>query len=83
MAKDITESHRKLTFQKFNAKCAYCGCDINYQDFHVDHIVPKNRGYNNEQLSLLGLEKGKNIIENYNPSCKQCNSSKSNLSIDP
>lgn len=57
---------------KYNGHCAYCGCEIDYKDMQVDHIVPKCR--NNEvrmEKYLGGI--GKDNIDNYNPSCRACN----------
>ena len=59
---------RKIVFEKYNGRCAYCGCKLKSR-FCVDHIHPKHKA-------------GINKIENYNPSCFSCNSSKSTLSIE-
>lgn len=59
---------RKIVFEKYGGRCAYCGCKLKLR-FCVDHIHSKHTGGNNK-------------IENYNPSCFSCNSSKSTLSIE-
>ena len=46
-----------------------CGCDLEYNKMQIDHIEAK----------FLG---GKDDIENYNPSCRQCNFYKETLDVD-
>jgi len=75
--KSITKEKRKIVFDKYNGKCAYCGCKIEYTNFHVDHIIALNRGYHRDEI-----EKGSGKVENLNPSCISCNSSKSNFTIE-
>jgi len=47
-------------------KCFYCGCDLNKHSWHLDHYTPKSKG-------------GKNSFENLRPSCKKCNTAKSDM----
>jgi 5-methylcytosine-specific restriction endonuclease McrA len=82
MGKEIKKSDRILCYYKYKGKCAYCGIDMLYEQMQVDHIVPLFRGYSKDLLSTYNRQKGKNNIDNYNPSCKSCNSSKSTLSIE-
>lgn len=35
---------RQAVYAKYNGHCAYCGCEIDYNDMQVDHIEPKCRG---------------------------------------
>jgi CRISPR/Cas system Type II protein with McrA/HNH and RuvC-like nuclease domain len=69
MGKQISDRARLLVFQKYEGRCAYCGCEISYNSFQIDHIHPKS-GY-------IETENGKpvspNRIENLNPSCRSCN----------
>lgn len=81
MAK-IKKETRELVFKKYNECCAYCGVGLTYSTFHVDHIQPKFRGYTDESLRGYGVERGKDSIDNYNPSCKSCNSSKSTFTLE-
>jgi len=75
---------RILVFNKFNGRCAYCGCMIEFDKFHVDHIEPKYRGYTNDQLIKYNMKvkKGSDKIENLFPSCASCNSSKSTFTVE-
>lgn len=79
MSKEIANSKRVLVFQKYGGKCAYCGCELNNTNFNVDHINPLYRGIKQHHLRV---EKGSSKIENLNPSCFSCNSSKSTYTIE-
>jgi hypothetical protein len=67
---------RKTVFDKFNGHCAYCGCEISFRKFNIDHIIPRRRHCGDYS------KMGENSIENYNPSCQSCNFSKSTFSIE-
>ena len=73
---------RKIIFDKYNGHCAYCGCDISYDNFSVDHIKPIFRGYTNTVIESYGIIRGDESIDNYNPCCKSCNSSKSTYTLE-
>ena len=60
---------REKIWRKYDCKCAYCGEDLKYKEMQVDHIEAKCLG-------------GKDDIENYNPSCRQCNFYKGTFSLD-
>lgn len=68
--KPIPKSVRKKVYQKFNGRCAYCGCELAYKDMQVDHIK-----------SVYG-NNGSNDIENLMPSCRMCNFYKGVFSLD-
>jgi 5-methylcytosine-specific restriction endonuclease McrA len=38
----MTKKDRQLIFDKYNGKCAYCGCDLK-KGWHVDHVEPVRR----------------------------------------
>lgn len=65
---------RQLIYNKYNGKCAYCGCQLNNK-FNIDHIIPLKR-------NMKSIVKGENIISNYNPSCISCNCSKSTYDLE-
>ena len=65
-----------MVFDKYNGRCAYCGCKLN-EKFTIDHIIPKRRN-----MSYSDLPSGSDTIENYNPCCFSCNSSKNSFSIE-
>ncbi len=61
---------REFIYKSQNGRCFYCGCKLDKNDFHLDHIIPKSRG---------GTSQG---IDNYVASCPDCNLLKSNRSVD-
>lgn len=67
--KTIKKSERLLTYQKFNGHCAYCGCEIKYEEMEVDHFV--------SHMSNMGEDN----IDNYMPACHDCNHVKVDYTI--
>lgn len=55
--------------QRDNYTCFYCGDQFDYENLHVDHIIPKYRG-------------GKTRRENLATACIRCNLLKETLSIE-
>lgn len=82
--KSISKEKRLKVYSIFNGRCAYCGCDIYLETFHIDHINPLFRGLSQEQLNRIGYNrvKGTNNIENLYPSCPSCNCSKRTYTIE-
>ena len=74
--KSIPQSVRKAVYQKYGGRCAYCGCELEYKDMQVDHIVPVYH------ISPLHWDNLGNEIENLMPSCRMCNFYKSTFSIE-
>lgn len=56
----FTKEEIETLFQKFDNSCAYCGSKENLS---IDHVIPLSRG-------------GCDVLGNFLPSCKPCNSSK-------
>lgn len=68
---------RQRIHDKYNGKCAYCGCDIEIKDMQIDHIFPKRRVvYTDFEISKLDEE------DNLNPACRECNYYKSDFLIE-
>jgi len=69
------KERRKAIFNKYNGRCAYCGCELKFNKFHVDHIIPKFHAhfYGNRDI---------NDIDNLNPACLKCNNYKGALPLD-
>jgi len=82
MSKSLKKETRIFIWNKYDCKCAYCGDSLPYNKMQVDHIEPRRRGDTTEYLSTIGIVRGKNTLENYNPSCGSCNSSKSTFTLD-
>lgn len=62
--------------RKYKGRCAYCGCKLN-KSFTIDHIEPKLRN-----MYYSNREPGADVIDNYNPCCYPCNSSKGAMSLE-
>ena len=65
-----TKEQRKLVYEMYGGHCAYCGCELELKDMQVDHFN-----------SVYAYD-GENEIENYMPSCRQCNFYKSTGTIE-
>lgn len=71
--KTFSVDKRKEIHGKFKGRCAYCGVKIDVLWFTIDHIIP---------VSLYkDCTKGLNRDENLNPSCRECDLDKANLTI--
>ncbi|MDP8315785.1 MAG: HNH endonuclease signature motif containing protein [Candidatus Celaenobacter antarcticus] len=81
---------RERIYQKFDGKCAYCGCDLPGK-WHIDHIQPIFRG-KGDTVGFMQDGKyvqksrseyaGTNKEDNLYPACPQCNIAKSNLTVE-
>lgn len=66
--KSFTKNTRYAIYSITGGKCFYCGCELDFENFHVDHFVPKaNRG----------VDKNNRV-----PSCQDCNLVKADKSIE-
>ena len=70
--KALPKSVRIAVYQKCNGHCAYCGCDLQYKDMQVDHVIPLN-GWN---------EQGTDTVDNMLPACRSCNHYKSRSTLE-
>lgn len=68
--KSISKATRLKVYEKYNGRCAYCGCKLELKDMQVDHIQ-----------SVYWYD-GANDIENYNPACRMCNFYKSTRTVE-
>ena len=73
----MTKKERELIFNKYNGKCAYCGCELK-KGFHVDHIEPIVRNWLNGTCEKPENEN----LQNYNPSCPSCNIQKNSYTLE-
>jgi len=56
-------------YVKTHGKCAYCGDELNTNDYSIDHIQPKSKGGGNNDGNLFLC-------------CKSCNSRKKNRTLN-
>lgn len=75
MTRRIPKKIRQQVYEKYDGHCAYCGCQLKYEDMQVDHI-------NSVYKSELQEKDADNGIENLMPSCRQCNFYKSTHDIN-
>ena len=60
MGEQTPITKRKQAYDKTGGRCAYCGKLLDFDDFEIDHLVPKVAG-------------GSREIENLMASCAPCN----------
>lgn len=85
MRKPISKELRRKVYEKYDGHCAYCGCELDYKDMQVDHIVAFGQAYysrDSKQVQQMIANDEINGIENLMPSCRQCNFYKGINNID-
>lgn len=65
----ILEKKRKSVFEKTSGICYLCGKPVKYDNFSIDHFIPKSKG-------------GSNHYSNLYPTHKKCNHLKKDHIID-
>lgn len=73
MRKKLTKAERKSVYDKCNGHCAYCGCEIPFKGFQIDHVKSLYRYEADEDVES---------IENMLPACRNCNFYKSTFTIE-
>jgi 5-methylcytosine-specific restriction endonuclease McrA len=85
---------RQVIFDKYEGRCAYCGCQLE-KGWHVDELLPCRR----RQRIILGHWRGKEWIptktvpdgydhperlhiDNQMPACASCNINKHSMSLE-
>lgn len=57
-------SVKEKIFNVTNGRCYYCGCKLDFNNFQVDHVLPRSKN---------GADKNNRV-----PSCSDCNIIKNN-----
>lgn len=77
MAKTISKKVRQAVYEKYEGHCAYCGKKLDYKDFQLDHLIPRQRErykkYTEEEIECF---------KNYMPACRRCNHYKRDHSLE-
>jgi 5-methylcytosine-specific restriction endonuclease McrA len=60
---------RSMVFCKTYGKCSYCGDELTFDNFQMDHVLPRSKG-------------GCDNIENLRPSFFSCNMSKGTRNLE-
>lgn len=77
--KAIPKRTRMKLHEKYNSRCAYCGCLLEYKDMQIDH---KKSVYVNSDIRQLMSDKELYAEDNLLPTCRQCNFYKSSMDIE-
>lgn len=77
--KSIPQKMRLNLYDKYNHRCAYCGCNLEYKDMQIDHIKSI---YANMDLHQTISEEDLYKEENLLPACRQCNLYKSTMDLE-
>ena len=77
--KPIPKKIRLSLYEKYNHKCAYCGCNLEYKDMQVDHIKSV---YANMDFKQVMTEEEMYSADNLLPTCRQCNFYKSSMDLE-
>lgn len=68
--KVLTKSERLIIYGKYDGRCAYCGCELEYKDMQIDHAVAIQGGDDADNMIAEGTM---NEFDNLMPACRQCN----------
>lgn len=68
----LKKQERIDVYSKLNGHCAYCGCELEFKNMHIDHVIPLN-GWK---------EKGTDTIDNMLPACRSCNCYKNHMPLE-
>ena len=73
--------NRQVVYDKCGGKCGYCGCDITFKEFQVDHIISQFH-YKLKIHKKYTDNDDMNNIDNLLPTCRVCNKWKSSHSLE-
>lgn len=77
--KAFPKKTRIVLYEKYNHKCAYCGCDLEHKDMQVDHVKSV---YANTDFKQTMTDEEMYSEENLLPACRQCNFYKSTMTLE-
>ena len=77
--KAISPKVRIALWEKYNHRCAYCGCNLEYKDMQIDHI---RSVYANTDYQQTMTEEEMYSKDNLLPACRQCNFYKSSMDLE-
>jgi len=81
----VSKKNREIIYNKYDGKCAYCGCDLQ-KGWHVDELLPvrRNMKWNEGKTRYVWdgtCEHPERLnIKNQMPSCPSCNINKHSMS---
>ncbi len=65
----LSKKVRQQIYERFDGRCAYCGCPIEYKQMQVDHYYPRCR----ERFYARRFKIDVHAPENLMPTCRRCN----------
>ena len=65
----LTIGQRTTAYERTGGRCAYCGCELDENNYHVDHMTPKSLG-------------GKTNKHNLIAACPDCNLFKADSTVE-
>lgn len=77
--KAIPKKTRIALYDKYNHKCAYCGCELEYKDMQIDHVKSV---YANTEFKQTMTDEEMYSEDNLLPACRQCNFYKSSMDLE-
>ena len=85
----MTKKDRQLIFDKYDGRCAYCGCELT-KGWHVDEIEPVRRNMVWDAVKRKYVPHKEHPythperlhIDNQNPACASCNINKHSGSVE-
>lgn len=75
----LSKKERAALREKFNGRCAYCGCELG-DKWHADHIEAIDRQWWKPGSPAAKPEL--DTLANMNPSCPPCNIDKHSMSLE-
>lgn len=78
MRRRLSQAERKAVYDKYNGHCAYCGCDIPFKGFNVDHLHCLRNYEGTEELTGIDVHS----IDNLMPACGSCNRYKATMDLE-
>ena len=78
MRQRLTQVERKAVYDKYNGHCAYCGCEIPFKGFNVDHLYCLRNYEGTEESTGIDVYS----IDNLMPACGSCNRYKATMDLE-
>jgi 5-methylcytosine-specific restriction endonuclease McrA len=81
------KERRQIIFNKYNGRCAYCGCELE-KGWHVDELYPVKRNFTWNKDKTKYIQDGtckhpeRFNIDNQMPACASCNINKHSMSLE-
>jgi len=73
----LTSQQRQKIYEKFDKHCAYCGCELKFDEMQADHLIPM-QFYEEYKANGIDIDSINNLV----PACRSCNHYKSSLTLE-